>query len=398
MTEISHTERQNYFLNLVQQGKNIFLTGKAGVGKSHITKVALKMFEAMGLQVAAVAPTGVAANNIGGQTIHSLFGLDIAGILDEKRVKHLKAGNAAVLCKMQVLVIDEISMLRPDILDAMHWTMVKNGAKKGLMGVQVIFVGDPLQLQVILDDNERTVLLSKYEGTTFDFPKIYHSLNVHTVELTEVLRQSNMDFIEALNQIREGSKSVPYFRQFVHKEANGIVLAPHNDTVAQYNRNGLEKQEGKEYVYEASIEGYCKAEEFSLEKTIRVKEGCKIMYLVNSKNNPLRNGTLGTFVIKEGKPYIRVDNIDYHMTPVTLSKKKYVAYGSKLELEEVGSIKQYPFKLAYALSIHKSQGLTFDEVTVDLTRPVFQTGQLYVALSRVRTPEGLRIIAPGRNN
>src|SRR5690606_20536768 len=159
---------------------------------------------------------------------------------------------------------------------------------------------------------------------------------------------------------------------------------------------GLESLSGETFVFKASIEGNVKAYDFNLESEVIVKQGAKIMYLVNSKNNPLVNGTLGIFVSHEGCHYIRVGNIDYALEPVTSNKIEYVFNEKKdiIELKEIGKITQIPIKLAYALSIHKSQGLTFDEVTVDLSRPPFQEGQMYVALSRVKGPEGLRIITP----
>lgn len=140
--------------------------------------------------------------------------------------------------------------------------------------------------------------------------------------------------------------------------------------------------------------GNLKADDFNLETVVKVKNGCRIMYLVNSRNNDLVNGTIGTFVSHQGCHFIRVNNVDHALNEVEFTKKEYVLNDDKdaLELKVIGTIKQFPIKLAYALSIHKSQGLTFDEVTVDLTRPCFQKGQMYVALSRVRTPEGLRII------
>jgi ATP-dependent DNA helicase PIF1 len=222
---------------------------------------------------------------------------------------------------------------------------------------------------------------------------IYKMLNVQAVELDEVMRQNNEEFINALNQIREGLKD-EYFRQFLSQEPNGIILAPHNSTVKTYNDRGLQAQPGKELVFTATVTGEAKPEDFHLEREIIVKDGCKIMYLVNSQDNPLRNGTLGTFVTRDGVHFIRVGKIDYAIEPVVLTKKHYVwnSKEDKLELKEVGSIEQMPIKLAYALSIHKAQGLTFDEVTIDLTKPCFQKGQMYVALSRVRTPEGLRIL------
>lgn len=167
----------------------------------------------------------------------------------------------------------------------------------------------------------------------------------------------------------------------------------------RYNVDGFNSVEGKTIVFDGIVEGNVKAVDFNLDPQIKVKDGCKIMYLANSKNNPLCNGTLGTFRIRdEGTPderyFIEVYSVYYALEPMKFTKKDYVFNTAEnmLELQELGSIEQVPIRLAYALTIHKSQGLTFDQVTVDLTLPCFASGQLYVALSRVTTPEGLSII------
>jgi ATP-dependent DNA helicase PIF1 len=391
MPEVKYTYKQGQFLELVKSGRNLFLTGKAGTGKSFIVKSAIEALKDAGKNVAAVAPTGIAANNIDGQTIHSLFKLLPYGVLSFDTCQFVSSDKKILLRKIDTYVIDEVSMLRPDVLDAIHLTLKKNGLA-GLDTKQLILVGDLKQLPPILEDNTRSVLYQTYDGDTFLFAKIYEKLNMEMVELDEILRQSDPDFISALNIVREGGKS-EYFRQFVSREPLGIILAPHNSTVKSYNEAGLNAQQGKLFTFDADIEGEAKPEDFHLEREIRVKNGCKIMYLVNSKENPLRNGTLGTFVSHNGCHFIRVGNVDYALDRVKLVKKQYVWNKrlDKLELKELGSIEQYPFKLAYALSIHKAQGLTFDQMTIDLSRPCFQKGQMYVALSRARSPEGLRI-------
>jgi ATP-dependent DNA helicase PIF1 len=388
----NYTKRQQLFLDEVMAGKNIFLTGKAGTGKSTVIREGIKRLQQADRKVIALAPTGIAANNIDGQTIHSMFSLTPYGVLSMDTCQFMNDSKRKLLRKVTTIVIDEVSMLRPDVLDAIHLTLRKNGLD-GLDKRQVIFVGDLKQLPPILEDNTRTVLYETYDGDTFDHAMIYKQINVQAIELDEIMRQSNPEFIEALNQIREGLKD-EYFRRFLSKEPSGIILAPHNSTVKTYNDAGLKAQSGKEIVFTATVTGEAKPEDFHLEREIIVKHGCKIMYLVNSKDNPLRNGTLGTFVIRNDCYFIKVGQIEYALEEVLLTKKQYVwnSKEDKLELKEVGTIEQMPIKLAYALSIHKAQGLTFDEVTIDLTKPCFQKGQMYVALSRVRTPEGLRIL------
>lgn len=390
------SSKQQKFLDLVLAGQNVFLTGKAGTGKSFAIKKAIEILRENGKQIVAIAPTGVAANNIGGQTIHSMFALNPYGVMEWDACNFLKQEKRRMIKKIDVIFIDEVSMLRPDILDGINWTMIKNGCGE-LKDKQIVFVGDLKQLPVVLDDNARSVLLKSYDGIEFSYAKCYGKLEVKTVELDEILRQSDKEFIDALNLVREGIKS-PYFRRFIGKEPKGVILAPHNSTVQEYNEAGLAKIDAKEIIYTAKIDGNVKADDFNLESEVRVKEGAKIMYLVNSKNNPLVNGTIGTYTMREENgemvDFIRVDQEEYALEKVTLTKKEYVLDegAGVLMLKELGSITQIPIKLAYALSIHKSQGMTFSEVCVNLNRPCFQNGQLYVALSRVTGPEGLSII------
>lgn len=389
------TKKQQQFLDLALQGKNIFLSGKAGTGKSTVTQQAIEKLRSEGKRVAAIAPTGIAANNIGGQTMHSLFSLNPYGVLNFETSNFVKSEKRRILDLIDVLFIDEVSMLRPDHLDAINYTLLKNGCGS-LKDKQVIFVGDLKQLPPVLNDNTRSVLMRTYEGDRFFDSHIYPELNVFPAELDEVVRQSDTEFITALNEIREGRKS-EYFRKFVGTEPNeGVILAPHNSTVARYNKEGLDKLTTELQVFEAKIEGESniKPEDFNLESRIEVKNGAKIMYLVNSQDAPLVNGTLGTFASIDGNHYIQVDGIDYPLHKVEFIKKEYVLNDKKddFELKEVAKIEQYPFRLAYALTIHKAQGLTFSEATVDLSKPCFMAGQMYVALSRVRTPEGLRIL------
>lgn len=397
------TVKQSEFLEAVKSGANIFLSGMAGTGKSTVTKLAFDTVRDLGKQFLAVAPTGIAASNIDGATIHSQFGVAPFGVATFETANFLKQTKRDVLARAEVIFIDEVSMVRADLLDAMHWACRKNHVP-GLDSKQIIFIGDMGQLKPVVADATRAVMLSTYRGVEFYHAQVYGKLNPIKIELDEVVRQNDRDFVDALNIVRGGGKS-PYFRQFVSLAASGVILAPHNATVQEYNERGLAAQDGGMLTFDAILDGEMKYTDTALEPQIRVKPGCKIMYLVNSRDTPLRNGTLGEFVA-EAEPmednagllvwnyFIRVGSIDYPLLPYKAVKKEYVydKFKDTLDLKEIGSIEQYPFKLAYALSIHKSQGLTLDDVSVDLRRPCFEDGQLYVALSRVRTPEGLKII------
>lgn len=386
------TTRQQTFYDKALSGANLFLTGKAGTGKTTVLNETIKGLERMGKQVIKVAPTGIAATNIDGTTIHSTFGLTPYGILSFDECRYLSEMKRLVLRRADVIIIDEVSMLRPDILDGMHWTLTKNGCP-GLRNKQVIFAGDLKQLPPTINELDRSVLLRTYNGDLFTYAAIYPRLSVETIELDEIKRQSDPDFIAALNVVRDGGRS-PYFEQFCTNQADGVILAPHTKTVIEYNTIGLKKQTGAEFRFDAVMEGEAKGGDFSLDQLIKVKNGCPIIHLINQIDGPLKNGTIGTFISHDGCHFFRFNNTDFALAPVQITKKKYV-YDKGLDeirMEEIGKITQYPFRLAYALTIHKSQGLTFDAVTIDLRLPVFQRGQLYTALSRVRTPAGLHLI------
>jgi len=386
------SKNQQLFIDHIIKGDNVFLTGKAGTGKTFVVKKAIQLLKKNGKNVMAIAPTGVAANNLGGATIHSTFSLQPFGVHSFQTANFFKTEKRRMMDKVDCIFIDEISMLRPDVLDALNWTLLKNGCD-GLHTKQIVFVGDLKQLPSPIDDNLRSVLYRDYDGEEFFEAKIYPKLNIVNVELDEVLRQTNEEFINNLNIIREGCKS-EYFRKFVGTEQKGIVLAPHNTTVDKYNKDGLDLIKHPQITFDAKVTGNVKADEFNLPSRINVKNTAKIMYLANSKENNLVNGTLGIFIEHKGCYYIRVNDVDFALKTMEFTKKEYVLdkKSNTLELQEIGKIEQYPIRLAYALSIHKSQGLTFEEVTVDLSRPCFAKGQMYVALSRVTGPDGLRII------
>lgn len=395
---MEYTKKQSEFLCAVEMGRNVYLSGFAGTGKSTIAIEAMDRLKAARRKFIALAPTGRAANNINGETVHSMFRINPYGcIMEMEDCNFINKQKMMVLKKAETIIIDEISMCRADLIDAMHMTLIRNGISNGLKSKQIIFIGDLGQLPPIASKNEMTVLLSKYDDITFLDAIITKELNLLHIDLDEIVRQTDIEFIEALRILREGGKA-EYFKRLICKEPSGVILAAHNATVNSYNERGLNSQAGEVFTFDATIDGPLKAEDFSLEAQIKVKDGCKIMYLVNSKDNPLRNGTIGEFSSRKTDKglalFFKYNNTEFPIELYTAHKKEYV-YNRKsdaMELEDKGSIEQYPFKLAYALSIHKSQGMTFDDMTVDLRRRPFIKQQYYVAFSRATGPKALRII------
>lgn len=385
------TQGQKQFLKEVEKGTNIFLTGKAGTGKSFVLDLIKK-------DAVKLGSTGVSALNIGGTTLHSYFWVPIKyrDVVRHSDCYYFRGEKAEqVDASASIIIIDESSMIRADVMQAVESTLNRNENRlnnfNSLKNRQIIFVGDMGQLPpVVSTEQEKEALAYTYGGFNFQDSQIYKDLNVKTIELTEIVRQSDLDFIDALNKLRDGHIDI-YWKSLYSKELNeGITIAPTRKLVDKYNKVGLSELDGEEVTYYNSEDGTLRLSNFHLPTSITLKDGAKIIYKFNSKSFPLVNGTLGTFVLKDGNPFIETDSGTY---PIEYeSFKDSVMHGDGM-IEVLGSVSFFPVEVAYAITIHKSQGLTFDKVNVDLSYGFFGgTRMLYVAFSRCRTPEGLNII------
>ena len=385
---MNFTEDQKHFIELAMNGYNVFLTGKAGTGKSTILREFLELKEG---SVACLATTGVAANNVKGSTIHSFFQINPnIALVNQHNVSKWGWKKKRLWGQVETVVIDEISMATPLLIDNIEKTLQYNGMRS-LISKQLIFIGDLAQLPPVLNNMMTNFVIDYYGGIEFYLADVLVESAMQKVELTQIVRQSDQEFIDALNNIREGRQE-PYFKQFITDTPNdGVYLAPYKETVARLNQEKYDAVDGKEYVYVAKKNGYLNTNDCNFEEVLKLKDGVKIMHLVNKGD--LFNGAVGTFRIINELPYIEFEGKKYALEKTTYAKYSMeLDSRGKITSKETASITQYPVRLAYALTIHKSQGLTFDEMTLDLTRDCFANGQLYVALSRVRSPQGLKII------
>lgn len=393
MSKIKYTPSQEEFYRRAMKGESLFLQGRAGTGKTFISEEVIRDLRDEGRGVVVVATSGIAAVNIGGQTIHSLFQINPYTIGDMQSAANLSKFKKSLLKRVDTIVIDEVSMLRPDVLDSIDYTLKRN-LLGSLSSYQVIFIGDLKQLQPIYSDEEKVIITRRYGSLSFKDAISYKHLNPTEIELDEIVRQDDIDYIKALEVVRNGGSS-EYFSIFESQTPSGVILAPHNATVDYYNTESLNRLEGKERIVVGETKGKFNPKEFIAEEKLVLKDGASVMHLINKPESGLVNGTLGTLKI-EGNKYYFINSEDGTETLIERHEFKKIRYvlGDDGEIKEevIASLKQFPIKLAYAITINKSQGLTFDKMTLDLTRECFADGQEYVALSRVRKPSGLTII------
>lgn len=403
------TEEFTHALDLLGGGRHLFLTGKAGTGKSTLIRHFIAETER---NVVVVAPTGIAALNVDGYTIHRLFGFTTTTSLEDVRTGRYRPGRfAKTLASLETLIVDEASMVRADLFDQFAAALERYGPEPGTPfgGVQVVLVGDLYQLPPVVHEAEAGYLNARYDTPYFFSADTFSRDDFPTVALTTVFRQRGDDRMAAiLNEIREGVL-VGHARDELNARTDPdfvppddefwLTLAPTNRLVTARNRQRLERLDGDEITYLARQSGDLSLFEPPVEKELRFKVGAQIMMLANDQSDRWVNGTLGRVVgvrMDDGI-VVEVDFTDGYradVRPFTWEATRPVVESGSLTREVVGTYTQLPFKLAWAITIHKSQGQTLERMVVDLTGGMFSVGQLYVALSRCTSLKGLVLKRP----
>ena len=395
-------------------GRSVFLTGKAGTGKTTFLR---EVVASSSKRVVVVAPTGIAAINAGGVTIHSFFQLPlhpfIPGIKVESKFAFSKE-KRSIIKTIDVLVIDEISMVRSDLLDAVDSVLRRfRDRSKPFGGVQLLMIGDLQQLTPVVTDEEAQLLSNYYTTPYFFGSHALEKIDYVTIELKKVYRQQDEAFISILNAVRSGRPSADVMRELNARyipdfapdpEEGYIRLATHNNTANSYNEQQLEQLEGPMHDFQAEISGTFPEYSYPTELRLDLKEGAQVMFVKNDPSSEKRyyNGKIGHVVeFLEDMILVKCPDDDevIAVEPLEWENCKYVINEQTQEMETQvqGVFKQYPLRLAWAITIHKSQGLTFDKAIIDAAAS-FASGQVYVALSRCRSLEGMVLATPLRQH
>lgn len=416
-----------YVLDFVNQThRSIFLTGKAGTGK---TTLLHQIIATTYKNVMVAAPTGIAALNAKGVTLHSLFQLPLATFVPTYKEEAAWPGNLnivtsktlmkqqkmntykrRVLQKLELLIIDEVSMLRADTLDMIN-TVLKSirGSSASFGGVQVLFIGDLLQLPPVVKQSEWDILQHYYKGISFFHAKVIEENPPLYLELEKVYRQSDEDFVQILNHLRTNEitqRDIQTLQQYIQPTFKPsyndgyITLTTHNYKADQLNAAAFSAIKAPVYTYQAEVKDEFPEYLYPLDTQLFLKVGAQVMFVKNDLEVPKRyyNGKIGE-VVYLSEEEIRVKLADEDtVIEVSTYEWENVRYKSKSESEEIeqevlGTFIQYPLRLAWAITVHKSQGLTFDKAVIDL-EDVFTSGQAYVALSRLRSLDGLVLLSP----
>lgn len=398
----------SYTLDLLEKTDgSLFLTGKAGTGKSTL----LNLFrQTTRKKIAVLAPTGVAALNVQGQTIHSFFGFPPRIITaQETRHKTSRKDLLRLYKNLQVLVIDEISMVRADVLDGIdRFLRVNRENYRPFGGVQVVMVGDLFQLPPVVtnDPVERQYFQDYYDSPYFFSAKVMKEpdFRIEMIELRKVYRQESRHFLRLLEAVRVNELDADDLEDLNERfvpdftDTDGyITLCARNATADRINQRALQSLETQPFTYLADVKGLFDPTLYPTDAALTLRKGAQVMFIKNDPEKQFVNGTIGK--VEE----IDQENVRVKVTDPFTGKKKMIdtalmewsilryksGISGEIEAEPIGTFTQYPLKLAWAITIHKSQGKTFDRVLLDLGGGAFEHGQLYVALSRCRTLEGI---------
>ncbi|MBP1662875.1 MAG: hypothetical protein H6Q19_15 [Bacteroidetes bacterium] len=394
---------------------NIFLTGKAGTGKTTFLR---ELRKNTGKQIAVVAPTGVAAINAGGTTIHSFFQLPFTPFIPTPEGRKdlisklkMQSQRRKVIRELELMVIDEISMVRADLLDAVDTLLrhIRYRNNEPFGGVQMIFIGDMYQLSPVAQSEEWKLLSPYYESIYFFHSRVIGEKPPVYIEFEKIFRQNDMSFITLLSEVRNNSLSATGMSMlqsrfnplFVPpKDDTYIILTTHNYKADRINSEELAALKNKFRYFEAEIKGDFPEKLYPIEKKLQLKVGAKVMFVKNDTETPRRffNGKIGEITAFEDETIIVKcpdDDQEIVVSPTVWHNVRYKANETTLQIDEevLGTFTQFPLRLAWAITIHKSQGLTFDKAVID-AGAAFAPGQVYVALSRCRSLEGMVLLSP----
>lgn len=390
---------------IANTNSSFFLTGRAGTGKTTFLRNVQKT---VGKQFITLAPTGVAAILAGGDTIHSFFGLPL-DVCTPGTMGKMNEARILTLIHTDTIIIDEVSMVRCDVIDAIDYTMRKTlRSSLPFGGKQMVFVGDMFQLPPVSKRGvEQELMNDLYHTEDFFFYKadVFRRMRLVKIEFQKVYRQEDEGFLRILESIRL-NKTTPEILmrlnervcQPTKEDGTVITLASLNRTADTINQQRLSEIDSEEYTYERTVQGKFEEKRFPVDKTLKLKLGAQVMFTRNDPNRRWANGTIGTVSkLAKDEIHVKVESGNTYTVPCCTWESYTYEYDKeerKMKKEKIGAFTQYPLRLAWAITVHKSQGMTFDKLYLDLSRGMFAAGQLYVALSRVRSLGGLFLSRP----
>lgn len=402
---VTPTPEYDAALSYIEEGEgNLFVTGRAGTGKSTLLR---SVMDLVGTEGVCVAPTGLAAVNVGGQTIHSFFGLPprLIGHEDIRRSR-----NGRVMRAMKFLIIDEVSMVRSDLMWAIDQSLRVNRGRprEPFGGVRLVLFGDLHQLPPVVPEGEAAAHLESTHGGAYFFNvgSLREGAGTALLELSQVFRQKDELLLEILNRIRDGEADehdlsrlddrVRPVRTLSEGDAY-VILTPTNAAAQRINRAYLDALPGTPQSFEAGVTGEFNPAAHPTDTSLVLKPGAKVILLRNDSDRRWVNGSIARISrLTERQVFIEVDGKEHELEPVAWENRRYAYDQTAQKVVETiaGTFKQFPVRLAWALTIHKSQGLTLDKVYIDFGRGTFAHGQAYVALSRCRSLDGLVLARP----